>query len=160
MDDEVKIEVLEVRPATMDDWSALSAFVRASNAEQCEKYGMPDFTRIHLDTLGHALKSEVGGVYIALLDGAPVGFTAMLSFPSMPAGYVEGMTSYVVPDQRRTKVAHKLGVMCLDWHHQRGGRYVYGQVYAGNQTSLERCLAEGAEIVGFVIRRKIEEEND
>lgn len=142
---------MKIRAATPADWSAIEPLVCALNAEQVEM-GIPDFTQMHLDVMQLALKS-VGGVFVAEDDrGEVVGVTAMVRFDSMPPGYVEGIGTYVLPELRRTKVAHELGVACREWHRARGGEAFWGTVYLTNRASMARCLAEGAEIVGFVLR--------
>lgn len=147
---------MNIRPATLDDWTDLAMLVEAMNVEERTRYGMPDFTRLHLDTVRLLIWSELGGVFVAEADGRMVGFSAWASFPTFPVGYVEGIGAYVVPEYRRTKVAHDLGVAGMNHFAERGGEYVYGRVYFANEASVARCFAEGAEAVGLLIRRKVE----
>lgn len=147
---------MEVRPATLEDWSILALFIEANNQEQHGKYGVPDFTRLHLDTVHHAIKCGAGGVWVAFdNEGTPIGMTANFHFASMPVGYVEGGGTYVLPEYRRGKVAHALGTAALAELYERGGRETWGNVSLRNQPSIDRCIAEGAEIVGLVLRYRI-----
>lgn len=149
--------MITVRPATLDDWQTLAIFIEESNIEQ-RLFGVPDFTRAHLEAIHAAISANLGGVYLAFDGQKPVGMTAMLSFPAMPVGYVEGITTYVHPSYRRTKVAHELGVAAREFHREQGRTAVHGSVHLTNRASVRRCLAEGAEIVGFLLRYPLDEE--
>lgn len=144
-----------VRAASLEDWPTLALFIEANNQEQHEKYGVPDFTRLHLDTIHHAIKSGAGGVWLAYEGERPIGMTANFNFASMPVGYVEGGGTYVLPEYRRTKVAHELGTASLAELYEKGGRETWGNVSLNNHASIARCIAEGAEVVGLVLRYRI-----
>lgn len=148
--------MITVRPATLEDWQTVAIFVEESNIEQ-RLFGVPDFTRAHLDIIHAAIVNELGGVYLAFDGEKPVGLTAMLAFPAMPIGYVEGILTYVHPTYRRTKVAHELGVAAREFHRAQGGTEFRGSVYLANKASVRRCLAEGAEIVGFLLKYSFDE---
>jgi GNAT superfamily N-acetyltransferase len=143
-----------IRPATLDDWGILSIFIEESNREQHILYGVPDWTRAHLEAVHAAIAGELGGVYLAIDEhtGQPVGMTAMVSFPMMPVGLCEGITTYIHPKYRRTKVGHQLGEAAREFHRANGITECRGSVYLANKPSVERCLAEGAEIIGFLLR--------
>lgn len=149
--------MITVRPATLDDWTTIAIFVEESNIEQ-RLFGVPDFTRAHLEAIHAAITHDLGGVYLAFDGEKPVGLTAMLSFPAMPVGYVEGITTYVHPSYRRTKVAHELGVAAREFHRAQGKTEFRGSVYLTNKASIRRCLAEGAEIVGLLLRYSLDEQ--
>lgn len=146
--------MITVRPATLDDWTTIAIFVEESNIEQ-RLFGVPDFTRAHLEAIHAAITHDLGGVYLAFDGEKPVGLTAMLSFPAMPVGYVEGITTYVHPTYRRTKVAHELGVAAREFHRAQGRDAIYGSVYLTNEASVKRCTAEGAEVIGWLLRYDI-----
>lgn len=146
---------MKIRPATLDDWNTVANFIEAMNHERTLSGGV-NFTRMHLEVVHAAIVGDAGGVFIAYDGERPVGFTAMVSFPVMPPGYVEGVGTYVIHRYRRTKVAHELGVACREFHRERGGRAIYGTVDVGNEASVARCMAEGAEVVGLVLRYSID----
>ena len=147
---------MRIRPATLDDWSELAALIEALNVEERTKFGMPDFTRVHLETVHAMLVAGLGGVFVAEYDEHLVAFSAWVSFPQFPTGYVEGIGAYVAPEYRRGKVAHELGVAAMNHFAAEDGTFVHGRVYLANEPSVARCLAEGAEIIGLLIRRRIE----
>lgn len=147
---------MKIRPATLEDWNDLAMLIEALNVEERAEYGMPDFTRLHLDTVHLIIASGLGGVFVAELDGEIVAFSAWVSFPTFPVGYVEGIGAYTKPEHRRAQVAHELGVAGMNHFAAQGGEYVYGRVYFANEPSVARCFKEGAEPVGYLIRRKIE----
>ena len=153
---------MTVRPATLADWPAIEPLICALNAEQVA-LGVPDFTQLHLDTLRLALEQGIGGVFVAADDdhgGEIVGVTGMVRFPNMPPGFVAGVGTYVFPELRRTKVAHDLGTAAKGYHRERGGEFFEGTTYLVNRPSIARCLAEGAEIVGFVLRYPLKEASE
>lgn len=147
---------MNIRPATLDDWDTVANFIAALNHERAVNGGV-NFERMHLEVVHAAIIGDAGGVYLAYDGERPVGFTAMVSFPVMPPGYVEGIGTYVIPRYRRTKVAHELGVACREFHRAHGGRAIYGTVDLSNEASVARCMAEGAEVVGLVLRYPIEQ---
>lgn len=147
---------MKIRPATLEDWNEVALLIEAMNVEERTQCGMPDFTRLHLDTVHLIIASGLGGVFVAQDGERLVGFSAWVSFPTFPVGYVEGIGAYVDPEYRRLKVAHELGVAAMNHFAAQGGEYVYGRVYFDNEPSQKRCFAEGAEKIGYLIRRKIE----
>lgn len=147
---------MKIRAATLEDWNEVAMLIEALNVEERAQYGMPDFTRLHLDTVHLIISTGLGGVFVAEDGGRLVGFSAWVSFPSFPVGYVEGIGAYVLPEYRRAKVAHELGVAGMNHFAANGGEYVYGRVYFANEPSVARCMAEGSEKIGYLIRRKIE----
>lgn len=147
---------MKIRPATLEDWTDLAILIEAMNVEERVEFGMPDFTRLHLDTVHLIIASGLGGVFVAEDDNEIVAFSAWVSFPTFPVGYVEGIGAYTTPSLRRSKVAHELGVAAMNHFAAQGGEYVYGRVYFANEPSMARCFAEGAEKIGYLIRRKIE----
>lgn len=146
--------MITVRAATLEDWQTLAIFIEESNIEQ-RLFGVPDWTRAHLEAIHAAISANLGGVYLAFDGQKPVGMTAMLSFPAMPVGYVEGITTYVHPSYRRTKVAHELGVAAREFHREQGRDAIHGSVYLANEASVKRCMAEGAEVVGWLLKYDI-----
>lgn len=147
---------MEIRSATLNDMPGIEALLAASYAEQAS-LGVPDFTVMHGRAIEAAIEAGLGGVYVAEDSDVIVGFTAMLHFPLMPREYAEGITTYVIPDERRTKVAHDLGMAAKAFHKEQGRSFFIGTVYLGNKASISRCFAEGAELVGLVLRYSLED---
>lgn len=143
---------MSIRAATLEDWPRLSQMIGDFNAEKCEKFGEPDFTRMHLDACHLAITQGYGGVYVAEKDGVLVGYCAWLSLPTMPAGVVDGIGTYVVPDLRRTRIAEELTLAAIEFHKARGMRAAYGAVSLENVPSLGRMKAYGAEPVATVFK--------
>lgn len=147
---------MKIRAATLDDWPVIEDYIGLSNREQAELYGAPDYTDVHRMTLRLVLENGSGGVFIAHTDeGDPIGFTGMVHFDVMPSEVVDGVGSYTVPEWRRSRVGYELWRACEAFHAALGRKEIRGSVLIKNGPSVARCLEQGAEIVGFLLRYPI-----
>lgn len=150
----VSHNIPKIREAAFEDWNELARMIEDSNRELSSKYDVPDYTRAHLAVVYEAIRS-FGGVFVAESAGKLLGYIAWVAPPEYPKGVVEGLGTYVVPDERKNGVSRLLREAAIRYHRENGGERVFGVAHAGNQAGLESSLSEGFEVVGQLVRLKL-----
>lgn len=148
---------MKIRLATTDDLDALAKLVAAFYAEQAERFDLPRMEAAMLAIIRHGIATDQA-VWVAVHDdGSIVGWCARVMAPGLPQGQAVG-AKWVFKPFRRERVCADM-TREADAHAARlGATVLTGEVAKDNEAGWKSALADGWEIVGYAIRKRLEHE--
>jgi GNAT superfamily N-acetyltransferase len=140
-----------IRLANADDLEELRELV-ARYSEETAEHGTERNDALLLDLLRYGIQADEA-VVVAEQFEEIVGWCAWVHLPASPAGKVEGLGTYVLPDYRQEHVSRDMRRFAEEHARRLGYRYVDGVAAEGNAAALESVLRMGFRRVGVLVRR-------
>lgn len=145
---------MRIRLAEVGDLGVIRELVEQASAELEEAYGTPRMDDLMMAGIVHGVR-EREAVVVAEQMGDIIGFCAWVHLPGTPAGWVEGLGTYVVPMARKDYVSQDMRVYATDHARRLGYDHVHGEISLSNEAGLKSALANGFEISGYAVLKDL-----
>jgi L-amino acid N-acyltransferase YncA len=150
--------MIEIRPATREDWVEILSLYQQANDEIEAEHGRGVSMALLVNGVEHAL-NNYDAAYVAWdtqpLGAVPVGVVVWTHTPLCKEGVAVGFGTYVKPAFRRQGVASMLRDCAAEHCRQKGYRTIEGIAGVTNVAGLRSAISDGFNIVGYLVEKKL-----